>query len=568
MVISLTTTPMMCAKLLRAHNPRGHGRIYNISEHAFDWLLAHYESSLKWVLRHAPLVLAIALATLALNIYLFMIIPKGFFPEQDTGRLMGAIMADQDISFQGMRQTLTQFVNTVKKDPAVDHVIGFAGANAGAINSARMFIALKPLDQRIGAQAVIGRLRKSTARIPGAALYLQATQDLRVGGRSSNAEYQYTLQGENLDELNQWGPKLVKKLGSMHIITDVNSDQENHGLGADLVIDRDMAYRLGLNQELIDNTLYDAFGQRQVSTMYRPLNQYHVVEEVAPQYWQDPATLKQIDVRTPNGSQVKLSTFTHYGVSTTPLEVNHQGQFPSVTISFNLAPGVSLGQAVNAINSAERSIGLPTDIIGSFQGTAQAFQASLANESFLILAALGAVYIVLGILYESYVHPITILSTLPSAGVGALLALMLFHIDLTIIALIGIVLLIGIVKKNAILMIDFALEAERKDGKNSIDAIYEACTLRFRPIMMTTMAAMLGGLPLALGGGTGSELRRPLGVAIVGGLLVSQLLTLYTTPVIYLYLDRFRLWVLDHRRRIVRKILPGLGRQSPAPSAP
>ena len=567
MVISLTTTPMMCAKLLRSHHLRGHGRIYNMSESAFSWALTHYESSLRWVLRHAPFVLAIALATLALNIYLFMIIPKGFFPEQDTGRLMGAIMADQDTSFQAMRQTLTKFVNTIKKDPAVDHVIGFAGSTAGAMNSARMFIALKPLDQRgISAQGVIARLRKSTAGIPGAALYLQAVQDLRVGGRSANAEYQYTLQGENLDELNEWGPKLLKKLGTVHIVTDVNSDQENHGLESDVVVDRDTASRLGLNQQLIDSTLYDAFGQRQVSTMYTPLNQYHVVEEVAPQYWQDPTTLNQIDVQSPSGAQIKLSAFSHYGTSTAPLEVNHQGQFPSVTVAFNLAPGASLGQAVDTINDAERSIGLPTDIIGSFQGTAQAFQASLANESFLIFAALGAVYIVLGILYESYVHPITILSTLPSAGVGALLALMLFHIDLTVIALIGIVLLIGIVKKNAIMMIDFALEAEREEGKNSLDAIYEACTLRFRPIMMTTMAAMLGGLPLALGGGTGSELRRPLGVAIVGGLLVSQLLTLYTTPVIYLYLDRLRLWVLHHRRRLTQKIFGAWGRHGAAPS--
>jgi multidrug efflux pump len=568
MIISLTTTPMMCAKLLRPHGAGAHGRLYFASEHVFEWMLSHYENSLKWVLRHARLALTAAIATLALSVYLFMIIPKGFFPEQDTGRLMGAIMADQDISFQAMRQTLTQFVNTIMKDRAVDHVIGFAGANAGSINSARMFIALKPLDQRkISAEEVIARLRKATAKIPGAALYLQATQDLRVGGRSANAEYQYTLQGDDLTELNKWAPKLLNKLRTMRIVTDVNSDQQTHGLEADLVVDRDTASRFGLNQQLIDDTLYDAFGQRQVSTMYTPLNQYHVVEEVAPQYWQDPSSLRQIDVRSSNNAQVKLSTFTHYATSTTPLAVNHQGQFPAVTISFNLAPGVSLGQAVNTINEAERSIGLPSDIIGSFQGTAQAFQASLANESFLIFAALGAVYIVLGILYESYVHPITILSTLPSAGVGALLALMLFHIDLTVIALIGIVLLIGIVKKNAIMMIDFALEAERKEGKNSFDAIYEACTLRFRPIMMTTMAAMLGGLPLALGGGTGSELRRPLGVAIVGGLLVSQLLTLYTTPVIYLYLDRLRLWVLHHRRRLTQRIFGALGgHPSPSPS--
>ena len=480
---------------------------------------------------------------------------------------MGALMADQDISFQAMRQTLTKFVNTIQKDPAVSHVIGFAGANAGSINSARMFITLQPLSQRqLSAEEVIARLRKATAKIPGAALYLQATQDLRVGGRMSNAEYQYTLQGENLSELNQWAPRLLTKLRSMRIVADVNSDQQNHGLEADILVDRDMASRLGLNQQLIDDTLYDAFGQRQVSTMYTPLNQYHVVEEVAPQYWQDPKTLNEIDVASANNTQIKLGTFTHYSVATTPLATNHQGQFPSVTIAFNLAPGVSLGQAVDAIAAAERSIGLPSDIIGSFQGTAQAFQDSLANESFLILAALGAVYIVLGILYESYVHPITILSTLPSAGVGALLALMLFHIDLTVIALIGIVLLIGIVKKNAIMMIDFALEAERKEGKNSFDAIYEACTLRFRPIMMTTMAAMLGGLPLAIGGGSGSELRRPLGIAIVGGLLVSQLLTLYTTPVIYLYLDRLRLWFLDHRRRLTQKIFAAMGRHHGAPS--
>jgi multidrug efflux pump len=563
MIISLTTTPMMCAKLLRRESEEHRGRFYHASQKVFDRALAGYSVGLRWVLVHSRLTLVIALITLGLSVYLFMIIPKGFFPQQDTGRLMGAILADQDTSFQAMRDRLTVFVNTIKADPSVQHVIGFAGGSgsAGSTNTARMFIALKPLGPRkLSADEVIARLRKKTAHIEGATLYLQAVQDLRIGGRSSNALYQYTLQGSDLQELNKWAPLLLKKMRTIRILTDVNSDQQNSGLQASLVVDRDTASRLGLTQQVIDDTLYDAFGQRQVSTMYTPLNQYHVVMEAAPQYWQNPASLAELDARSTNNSEVKLSTFTHYEPSTTALSVNHQGQFPAVTISFNLAPGVSLGTAVAEINNAQRSMGFPSSIQGSFAGTAQAFQDSLSNEPMLVVTALCAVYIVLGILYESYVHPITILSTLPSAGVGALLALMICRIDLTVIALIGIILLIGIVKKNAIMMIDFALEAERKQGKSSLDAIQEACLLRFRPIMMTTMAALLGALPLAIGSGTGSELRRPLGIAIVGGLIVSQMLTLFTTPVIYLYMERVRLWGESLRKRVWRKpaLRPGV----------
>jgi multidrug efflux pump len=549
MVVSLTTTPMMCAKLLRPQHNLQHGRFYRTSENAFEAMLAFYDRSLKWVLRHPRLILTIALVTLVANIYLFKIIPKGFFPEQDTGRLMGAVLADQDTSFQSMEDRLVQIVKLIDKDPAVDNALAFTGGN-GATNTANSFIALKPLDDRkISAQEVIARIRKKASKIPGVSLYMQAVQDLRIGGRSSNAEYQYTLQSDDLPQLMEWAPKLLQKMRSIPQLTDVSSDQQNSGLAANLVIDRDTAARLGISPQLLDNTLYDAFGQRQVSTMYTELNQYHVVMEAAPGFWQNPDGLKQIYINSTNGGQVPLSAVTHYEASTTPLTVNHQGQFPAVTISFNLQQGVALGDAVNIINQAERDIHLPAGIRGTFQGTAQAFQSSLANEPLLILAALLTVYIVLGILYESYIHPITILSTLPSAGVGALLFLLLFHYDLSIIALIGIILLIGIVKKNAIMMIDFALEAERKQGKSSEEAIYQACILRFRPIMMTTMAAMLGGLPLAIGTGTGSEIRRPLGIAIVGGLIVSQMLTLYTTPVIYLYMDSLALWWARARGR-------------------
>jgi multidrug efflux pump len=471
-----------------------------------------------------------------------MIVPKGFFPEQDTGRLTGSIQGAQDSSFQLMHQKLAQVVDILMKDPAIDTVSGFTGGGGSTSNTARMFISLKPLNERkASATQIIARLRPKLSRVPGAAAFLQPVQDVRVGGRSSNAEFQFTLQGDNLAELNQWAPRLLAKLRTVPELADLNSDQQNKGLELQLAIDRDTAARLGVSAQLIDDTLYDAFGQRQVSTMYTPLNQYHVVMQLQHQYWQNPDGLKEIYVRTSSGTEVPLSALTHYEPATTALAVNHQGQFPAVTLSFNLAPGVSLGDAVTAVDEAEREIGMPASIQASYQGTAQAFEDSLKNEGALILAALVAVYIVLGVLYESFIHPITILSTLPSAGVGAILALLICHTELSVVALIGIILLIGIVKKNAIMMIDFALEVERKENKPPREAIYQACLLRFRPIMMTTMAAMLGGLPLALGSGVGSELRRPLGITIVGGLIVSQLLTLFTTPVVYLYLDRLQL---------------------------
>ena len=748
MVISLTTTPMMCAKLLRHQEASEHGRMYNSSERIFDWMLNRYEVSLKWVLKHSRLTLGVAFIVLALSIYMFYVIPKGFFPEQDNGRLIGAVVADQDTSFQAMNRRLKRLIKTVLGDQNVDNVLAFTGTN-GATNTATMYVGLKPRGQRkLSAQKIIGEIRKQATKQTGLSLYLQAQQDLTIGGRSANAEYQYTLMSNDLNLLMNWAPKLLSKLRTLPQLTDVSSDQQYKGLAANLILDRSTASRLGLSAQGIDNTLYDAFGQREVSTMFTQLNQYYVVMEVAPQFWQNPDTLKLIHLAsnvaqpasiassnsgssaanaafsvagigttsagastyvptaglmsagiqstidssttappssttgmlsgvssttgsstanfvsfgatngtsttnlvTPgsttgygtgnfmgsgstvtalpgvsstdsdsdtgdasssdttttviqsaagsssgtiaapnvqstilgnssaltNGitilgtdsaatsatagaiistnttnaatTMVPLTTFSSSAISTTPLTVNHQGQFPAVTISFNLAPGVSLGDSVELIDQAEQDIHLPAGIWTTFAGTAQAFQASLSNEPMLILAALLSVYIVLGILYESYVHPITILSTLPSAGVGALLALWICGIDLSVIALIGIILLIGIVKKNAILMIDFALDAERTQGKSSEDAIYQACVLRFRPIMMTTMAALLGGLPLALGTGYGSELRRPLGVAIVGGLIVSQMLTLFTTPVIYLYLDSLRLWGLHLFKR-------------------
>jgi multidrug efflux pump len=537
LIVSLTATPMMCAKLLRSKEE--HGRFYRAGERAFNRIQSLYGKSLGWVLRHPQPMLLITILTICASIYLYVIVPKGFFPDQDTGRLTGNIQAAQNISFQDMRQKLTRVVEILLSDPAVDTVGAFTGGGGSTTNTARMFISLKDMKERqASATEIIARLRPKLARVPGASTFLRPVQDINVGGRMSNAVYQYTLQSDNFDDLAQWTPRLQERMRAIPQITDLNTDQQNRGLEAALTVDRDTAARLGLDAQLIDNTLYDAFGQRQVSTMYMQLNQYHVVMEVAPQFWQSPETLRSLYIQSPSGAQVPLSAVSSFKTNTTTLAVNHQGQFPAATISFNLSPGAALGDALEAIEKAKLDIGLPASIQATFQGTAQAFRASLANMPLLILAALLAVYIVLGMLYESYIHPITILSTLPSAGVGAILALLLFKTDLTVIALIGIILLIGIVKKNAIMMIDFALEAERDHGKETKDAIYEACLLRFRPIMMTTMAALLGGLPLALGMGSGSELRRPLGITIVGGLIVSQMLTLFTTPVVYMYLDR------------------------------
>src|ERR1700684_2080912 len=556
LLVSLTTTPTMCAKFLRPPRENGHNRFYRASEWVFDKTLALYRHSLKFVLRHQFVTLVVTFLVACLSGYLYYIVPKGFFPQQDTGRIMGSVQAAQDISFQAMRGKMERYVNIVMADPSVNTIVGFAGGNTVS-NQGRFFIMLKPLEERgkcqnrhfwqscpnVTADDVINRLRNKLAVVPGATLYLQSAQDLTIGGRQSQAQFQYTLQGENLNDLNYWSPLLLQKLRSLPELRDVNTDQQDKGLQAQLVIDRDTAGRLGLAAQDIDNALYDAFGQRQVSTMYRPLNQYHVVMEVAPEFQQTTEALQNIYLRSSSGAPIPLAAFTHFESSNIPLAVNHQSQFPSVTISFNLAPGISLGQATLAIEDAQRSIGFPTTIQASFQGTAAAFQDSLSSEPVLILTALITVYIVLGMLYESYIHPITILSTLPSAGVGALLALLLTHNELNVIGTIGIILLIGLVKKNAIMMIDVALEVERTQGKKPAEAIYDACLLRFRPIMMTTMAALLGGLPLALGTGTGSELHRPLGITIVGGLIVSQALTLFTTPVVYVYLDRLRLFL-------------------------
>ena len=578
LLVSLTTTPTMCAKFLRPPKKEKRNYFYRGSEWVFEKLLLTYRHSLTWVLDHQPVTLVVTILVACLSVFLYIKVPKGFFPQQDTGRIMGGVMAAQDISFQSMSDKMTRYVDIVMKDPAVDSVVGFAGGNT-ALNQGRFFMMLKPLERRstckpkhfwqscpnVSADDVINRLRGKLAVVPGATLILQSAQDLTIGGRFGNAQYQYTLQSANLDDLNKWAPRLLTKLRTLPQLRDQNSDQQDKGLQAKLVIDRDTASRLGITPETLDNALYDTFGQRQVSTMYRPLNQYHVVMEVAPQFQQTPEALQDIYLRSTAGTPVPLAAFTHYEPSNTPLAVNHQGQVPSVTISFNLAPGVSLGEATQAIADAERTIGFPPTIEASFQGTAAAFQDSLSSEPILILTALITVYIVLGMLYESYIHPITILSTLPSAGVGALLALLLTHNELNVIGTIGIILLIGLVKKNAIMMIDVALEVERSQRKKPVEAIFDACILRFRPIMMTTMAALLGGLPLALGSGTGSELHRPLGITIVGGLFVSQLLTLFTTPVVYVYMDRIRLALRGGEENLrPEPSSPGTPRPSPA----
>jgi multidrug efflux pump len=606
LLVSLTTTPMMCSRLIRRRDPEREGRLFRASERAFQGVLAAYGRSLHWALANRGLMMVMLAATVVFNIYLYIVIPKGFFPQQDTGRIVGGIQADQAISFQSMSAKLRQFVNIVKADPAIESVVGFTGGGSqggGQTNSGFVFASLKPRGERnLSADQVIARLRPKLNQVAGARLFLQAAQDIRAGGRQSLAQYQYTLQADSVAELYRWAPKLTEALQGEPVLTDVNSDQQQNGQEIELAIDRDTAARLKLNPAQIDNTLYDAFGQRSVSTIYKALNQYHVIMEVAPEYWQSPDTLKDLWISTAGGTVsgtqstnavagtvasqqtaanstaaaiaadtarnqatnslantghgavstgaavstaaeavVPLAAFSHYAPGNTPLAVNHQGAFVATTISFNVAPNHSLSDAQAAIARAVNEIGMPGTVHGSFQGTGRTFEESLANEPVLILAALAAVYIVLGVLYESYIHPVTILSTLPSAGAGAVLALRLFNTEFSIMALIGVILLIGIVKKNAIMMIDFALDAQRH-GHPPEEAIYQASLLRFRPIMMTTMAAMLGALPLAFGVGDGAEIRQPLGISIDGGLIVSQVLTLYTTPVMYLYLDRFGRW--------------------------
>jgi len=549
LVVSLTTTPMMCARVLRPQSEENPGRLSRFIERMFARLLQGYDRTLQWALGHRRVMLVSLLGTVAFNIYLYVIVPKGFMPQQDTGRIMGNLVADQSISFQAMRQKLVNFVAVVKADPAVDHVVAFTGG--GQRNGAFFFVVLKPVAQRkISADLVIGRLRGKLAHQPGATLFLQAAQDVRVGGRSANAQYQYTLSADDIKELRAWEPRIRQALSQIPEIVDVSTDQQDLGLQTSLVVDRDVATRLGVSFFQLDSTLNNLFGQRQVSTIYNPLNQYHVVMEVAPSYWQNPSELSNTYIVSNTGAEVPLSAIARWEPTNTSLVVNHQGQFLATTVSFNLAPKASLSAAARAVETALQRIGVPTSIHGSFQGTAQAFQASLANQPLLILAALVAVYLVLGILYESLVHPLTIISTLPSAGGGAILALLITGTDFTIMAFIGVILLIGIVKKNAILMIDFAIEERRRTGARAEDAIYRACLLRFRPIMMTTMAALLGAVPLALGHSDGAELRQPLGISIVGGLIVSQVLTLYTTPVVYLYMERFGAWGTRLARRL------------------
>ncbi|SPF34217.1 multidrug efflux system, subunit C [Syntrophobacter sp. SbD1] len=558
LVVSLSLTPMMCATLLKKETGHAHGFVYRALEWLFDHMRDAYDKGLRWALRHSLIMLFITLLTLVTSVVLFWYIPKGFFPDQDTGRISGRVQAAQDISFQAMTTKLTQVADIIRTDPDVDYVSAFTGgggAGASTANTARMFISLKSFEERKAtATEIIGRLRKKLAQIAGAPTYLQVVQDLRIGGMISNAAYQYTLRGENLKDLNRWAPRVLQEALKLPQLVDVSSDQQNKGQQALITIDRSTASRLGISTQLMDNTLYGCFGQDQVAINYTPLNQYHVVMELAPRFCQRPEILRDVYVHSANGAEVPLSAFTKYMPETTSLSVNHAGQFPAITISFNLVAGVALGDAVEALEEATTKMGMPENIHGTFLGTAQAFQASLSNEPILILAALFCVYLVLGILYESYIHPITILSTLPSAGVGALVALMITGTDLSLIAVIGIILLIGLVKKNGIMIVDFALDAERNEGMGPEEAIYKASLLRFRPIMMTTMAALLGALPLALGTGVGYELRRPLGISIAGGLIFSQMLTLFTTPVIYLYMDRLRLWLLRRKPGGKRKI--------------
>jgi multidrug efflux pump len=557
MLISLTTTPMMCAYLLKSERAEKHGRIYTASEKFFDWVLSLYRGSLHWVLDHPTLTLAVLFITIALNVVLIVKIPKGFFPTEDTGSITGSVRGPQDSSFPAMDDSIRRIGAVIKNDPAVANVIAFTGGG-GATNTGNLYIALKPLAERkVSASQIIDRLRPQLNRLPVASAFLQAVQDLRIGGRSSNAMYQYTIQSDTVQDLTKWGPIILNQMKRLPGLQDVSSDQQNGGLDQLMNYDRVSAAKLGLTVQSLDSALYSAFGQSEVSIIYTQLNQYYVVLEVAPQYWQSPEGLKALYLQS-SGGNIPLLAVAKGQANTTPLAINHTGLFPSVTLSFNLASNVSLSDATLSINQMQKRLGTPSTLQGFFAGTLLAYQQSLGTEPVLIVTALLAVYIVLGILYESLVHPVTIISTLPSASVGAMLALMLFKQDLNIISIIGIVLLIGIVKKNAIMMIDFALQAERQEGKSPIDSIFEACMLRFRPILMTTMAALLGALPLALGTGTGFELRRPLGITIVGGLILSQLLTLYTTPVVYLAFDRLRL-------RMQRKdALPGLSSPSSA----
>ncbi len=544
MVISLTTTPMMCAHLLKPHGEEKHGRLYRLNESAFNWVLEGYRRTLHWVLDNAVMVLIVLVLVIALNVIVIYRIPKGFFPQQDTGAIVGGVQGPQDASFPLMDNSVLQLVDVIKADPAVFHVNAYTGGGNGGF----IYIALKPLNERkIGAAEIINRLRPKLNRLPVAQAFLQASQDIRIGGRGSNALYQYTIQADSVDDLNKWGPILLANMRKIHGLQDVNSDQQNGGLQSYLTYDRTAAAQLGITAQQLDSTLYSAFGQEETSVIFQPLNQYYVVLEVAPPYWQSPAGLKNIYL--PNGKgNVPLDKVASLKTNTAPLSVAHSGLFPSVTVSFNLAEGLAMSDAVKMVQQMEEKLGTPSSIHGQFSGTLQAYQDSLSTQRMLVLVALLAVYIVLGILYESLVHPLTIISTLPSASIGAMLALMIFHNDLNVISIIGIVLLIGIVKKNAIMMIDFALVAEREQGMSTYDAIFTACMLRFRPILMTTMAALFGALPLAFGSGTGSELRKPLGISIVGGLIVSQLLTLYTTPVVYLFMDRLRLKVLGKER--------------------